>query len=38
MRYCLNLPNGGGGGDPRSLGELAALAEDAGWDAVLLED
>jgi alkanesulfonate monooxygenase SsuD/methylene tetrahydromethanopterin reductase-like flavin-dependent oxidoreductase (luciferase family) len=38
MRYCLNLPNGGIGGDARSLGELAALAEDAGWDAVLLED
>jgi alkanesulfonate monooxygenase SsuD/methylene tetrahydromethanopterin reductase-like flavin-dependent oxidoreductase (luciferase family) len=38
MRYCLNLPNGGISSDPRTLGELAALAEDAGWDAVLLED
>ena len=38
MQYCLNLPNGGAGGDARTLGELAALAEDAGWDAVLLED
>jgi alkanesulfonate monooxygenase SsuD/methylene tetrahydromethanopterin reductase-like flavin-dependent oxidoreductase (luciferase family) len=38
MRYALNLPIGGPAGDPRRLGELAALAEDAGWDAVFVED
>jgi alkanesulfonate monooxygenase SsuD/methylene tetrahydromethanopterin reductase-like flavin-dependent oxidoreductase (luciferase family) len=38
MRYGLNLPNGGPCGDARTLGELAALAEAAGWDGVFLED
>lgn len=38
MRYGFNLPNGGPCGDARSLGELAALAEAAGWDGVFLED
>jgi alkanesulfonate monooxygenase SsuD/methylene tetrahydromethanopterin reductase-like flavin-dependent oxidoreductase (luciferase family) len=38
MRYALNLPIGGPAADPRRLGELAALAEDAGWDAVFVED
>jgi alkanesulfonate monooxygenase SsuD/methylene tetrahydromethanopterin reductase-like flavin-dependent oxidoreductase (luciferase family) len=38
MRFCLNLPNAGACGDARSLGDLAALAEEAGWDGVLLED
>lgn len=38
MRYGLTLPNGGEGCDPRSLAALAALAEDAGWDGVFLED
>ena len=38
MRYALNLPIGGPAADPRRLGELAALAENAGWDAVFLED
>src|SRR5260370_4376676 len=38
MQYCLNLPNGGDCGDARTLAEFAALAEDAGWDGVLLED
>jgi alkanesulfonate monooxygenase SsuD/methylene tetrahydromethanopterin reductase-like flavin-dependent oxidoreductase (luciferase family) len=38
VRYCLNLPNGGACGDAQTLGELAALAEDAGWEGVLLED
>ncbi len=36
MRYGLNLPNGGV--DPQTLGEFAALAEEAGWDGVFLED
>jgi len=38
MRYALNLPIGGPAAEPRRLGELAALAEDAGWDAVFVED
>jgi alkanesulfonate monooxygenase SsuD/methylene tetrahydromethanopterin reductase-like flavin-dependent oxidoreductase (luciferase family) len=38
MQYCLNLPNGGMCGDARTLAEFAALAEDVGWDGVLLED
>jgi alkanesulfonate monooxygenase SsuD/methylene tetrahydromethanopterin reductase-like flavin-dependent oxidoreductase (luciferase family) len=38
MRYGLNLPAAGPGGDARTLGELAVAAEDAGWDGVFLED
>jgi alkanesulfonate monooxygenase SsuD/methylene tetrahydromethanopterin reductase-like flavin-dependent oxidoreductase (luciferase family) len=34
----LNLPNAGPSGDAHRLAELAAVAEAAGWDAVLLED
>jgi alkanesulfonate monooxygenase SsuD/methylene tetrahydromethanopterin reductase-like flavin-dependent oxidoreductase (luciferase family) len=36
MHYALNLPNGGP--DVRTLVEFAALAEEAGWEAVFLED
>lgn len=38
MRHMLGLPNGGACGDPGYLAELAADAEDAGWEAVLIED
>lgn len=38
MRYGLTLPNGGEWGDARVLGDLAHLAEEAGWDGVFLED
>lgn len=39
MRYAIGFPIAGPlGGDPRSVAELAAIAEQAGWDAVLLED
>lgn len=38
MRYGLGLPNGGAWGDARTLGELARLAEESGWDGVFLED
>src|SRR5262245_15977197 len=38
MRYALTLPNGGPWGDPRTLAELAHLAEVSGWDGVFLED
>jgi alkanesulfonate monooxygenase SsuD/methylene tetrahydromethanopterin reductase-like flavin-dependent oxidoreductase (luciferase family) len=38
MRYCMNLPIGGPAAHPRRLAELAALAEEAGWDGVFVED
>lgn len=38
MKYCITLPNAGPLGDARSVGDLAAMAEDAGWDAVFMED
>jgi alkanesulfonate monooxygenase SsuD/methylene tetrahydromethanopterin reductase-like flavin-dependent oxidoreductase (luciferase family) len=38
MRYALTLPNGGAWSDPRTLAELAVLAEESGWDGVFLED
>ena len=38
MRYCLNLPIGGDAAHPRTLAGFAAAAEDAGWDAVFVED
>ncbi len=33
MHYALSLPNGGP--DARRLVEFAALAEEAGWEAIL---
>jgi Luciferase-like monooxygenase len=39
MRYAIGFPTAGPlGGDPRSVAELGAVAEHAGWDAVFLED
>ncbi|HEY7781436.1 MAG TPA: LLM class flavin-dependent oxidoreductase [Ktedonobacterales bacterium] len=38
MRYGLELANGGVMADPRTLAELARLAEESGWDGVFLED
>ncbi len=38
MQYALSLPNAGPCGDPRTLAELAALAEASGWDGLFLED
>ncbi|HET6315534.1 MAG TPA: LLM class flavin-dependent oxidoreductase, partial [Chloroflexota bacterium] len=38
MHFGLNLPNGGPAADPRSLAELAQLAEASGWEGVFLED
>src|SRR5919205_126195 len=35
MRYAINL---GAVADPQTLGEMARLAEDAGWDGIFLED
>lgn len=38
MKYGLEVPAAGECGDPRTLAELARLAEDAGWDGFFLED
>jgi alkanesulfonate monooxygenase SsuD/methylene tetrahydromethanopterin reductase-like flavin-dependent oxidoreductase (luciferase family) len=38
VRYALNLGAAGASGDAATLGDLAAVAEDAGWDGVFLED
>jgi alkanesulfonate monooxygenase SsuD/methylene tetrahydromethanopterin reductase-like flavin-dependent oxidoreductase (luciferase family) len=38
MRYAVNIPNFGSGGDPRTLVDLARRAEDAGWDGFFLWD
>lgn len=38
VRYCLNLPIGGEAAHPRILACFAAAAEEAGWDAVFVED
>jgi alkanesulfonate monooxygenase SsuD/methylene tetrahydromethanopterin reductase-like flavin-dependent oxidoreductase (luciferase family) len=38
MKYGLTLPITGGDGDLHKLVELAVLAEEAGWDGVLVED
>ncbi|MXW27220.1 MAG: LLM class flavin-dependent oxidoreductase, partial [Dehalococcoidia bacterium] len=32
MRFGVTLPNGGYGGDPATLIQLAVDAEQAGWD------
>lgn len=37
MKYGLSIPNGGVD-DIRVFGEIARLAEDAGWDGLFLED
>src|ERR1700682_3245975 len=38
MHFGLNLANGGPYADPRTMADLAALAEHSGWDGVFLED
>jgi alkanesulfonate monooxygenase SsuD/methylene tetrahydromethanopterin reductase-like flavin-dependent oxidoreductase (luciferase family) len=38
MRFGLNLGNGGPSADPRTMADLAELAEQSGWDGVFLED
>jgi alkanesulfonate monooxygenase SsuD/methylene tetrahydromethanopterin reductase-like flavin-dependent oxidoreductase (luciferase family) len=38
MRYGLNFANGGPYADPRTMADLAALAEASGWDGIFLED
>jgi hypothetical protein len=38
VHYAISLSPAGPAGDPRTMAELAVLAERAGWDAVFLED
>jgi alkanesulfonate monooxygenase SsuD/methylene tetrahydromethanopterin reductase-like flavin-dependent oxidoreductase (luciferase family) len=38
VRYMVNIGAAGPGRDPRTLAELAVLAEASGWDGLLLED
>jgi alkanesulfonate monooxygenase SsuD/methylene tetrahydromethanopterin reductase-like flavin-dependent oxidoreductase (luciferase family) len=38
MRYGVDISSAGAWGDPRTIAELAALAERSGWDGVFLED
>lgn len=38
MRYAVNIPNFGSGGDPRTLVELAQRTEAAGWDGFFIWD
>src|ERR1700682_3129160 len=38
MHFGLNLANGGPYAGPRTMADLAAVAEDSGWDGVFLED
>ncbi len=38
MRFGIDISPAGAWGDPRTLAELAALAERSGWDGVFVED
>lgn len=38
MRLAVSLPNFGVGLDARAVGDLAAAAEQAGWDGLFLWD
>lgn len=38
MRFSINLPNLGDFADPRLVGTLARLAEEAGWDGLFIWD
>jgi alkanesulfonate monooxygenase SsuD/methylene tetrahydromethanopterin reductase-like flavin-dependent oxidoreductase (luciferase family) len=38
MKFAVDISPAGPWGDPRTLAELAALAERSGWDGVFLED
>src|SRR5215831_5827003 len=38
MRSMVSIGAAGPGRDPRSMADLAALAEASGWDAITLED
>lgn len=38
VKYGLDLASAGAAGDPRTMGELAYIAEESGWDGIFLED
>jgi alkanesulfonate monooxygenase SsuD/methylene tetrahydromethanopterin reductase-like flavin-dependent oxidoreductase (luciferase family) len=38
MLYGISISAAGPGGDPAAMAELAAEAEQAGWDGIFLED
>jgi alkanesulfonate monooxygenase SsuD/methylene tetrahydromethanopterin reductase-like flavin-dependent oxidoreductase (luciferase family) len=38
MKYGLNMASAGPAGDARTMGELAHVAEESGWDGIFLED
>lgn len=38
MKYALEINMSGKHGDPKTVGELAHLAEKSGWDGIFLED
>ena len=38
MRFAVNVPNFGAFADPRFFGELAATAEQSGWDGLFVWD
>jgi alkanesulfonate monooxygenase SsuD/methylene tetrahydromethanopterin reductase-like flavin-dependent oxidoreductase (luciferase family) len=38
MKFGLDIPTGGAYADPRKLAELAAEAEEAGWDGFFVQD
>lgn len=38
MKYGLDLASAGAAGDARTMGELAHIAEESGWDGIFLED
>jgi hypothetical protein len=38
VKYGLDLSSAGIAGDPHTMGELAHIAEESGWDGIFLED
>jgi hypothetical protein len=38
MKYGLDMASAGPAGDAQSMGELAHIAEESGWDGIFLED
>ena len=38
MRYGLDMASAGAAGDAHTMGELAHIAEESGWDGIFLED
>jgi alkanesulfonate monooxygenase SsuD/methylene tetrahydromethanopterin reductase-like flavin-dependent oxidoreductase (luciferase family) len=38
MQYSINIPNLGDFADPRQVGDIARLAEEAGWDGLFIWD